>query len=1200
MIKPYYSTILLAGLSAFASVSHADFESVRADFLNPPQDAKLETWWHFTTNAITKEGITADLEALKEVGYGGAHVFSLVNQTATGMPKIQILDDNWRELMRHAGREAKRLGLRLGAHNCPGWSSSGGPWIKPEDSMKMLVASETRAVGGEQTLKLPQPRTVEGFYRDVAVLAVRGGKKMPAPKVSADFDNPQNVVGENTKTVRLPLSKKGAKNTLVFEFKNPYNANFAELTFDSRGLYVSVDISVSDDGRNYSKVGEYSASIYNDKCTPKFVPLSKNGARAKFFKFEFATAKSFHEWEKPKDIDLKNVRLLSERMIADVDLKNSLAQRIGFAEPKAGDENRRGLSKDSVLDITANFQNGEGKVNLPDGNWIVLRIGYTSTGAKNSPTPFKGLECDKLSRRGLDAHWPHFMKKLEADFGGSMRYATIDSYEVGGQNWTDDFAEQFEKRRGYDIKPWLPAMLGFVVETDGQTAKFLYDLQRTVSDLFAENYYDYFAELCKKDGLLSIAEPYGGLFDSLRCARNIDIPTGEFWIGRGNPPARMTGSSAHLFGKKKAGSESFTTTAACGRWLHTPAQLKEYGDRAWIYGISSIIFHTYAHQPFMIEGPGMSMYAGSNMTRLTTWWKLADAWVSYVNRSQALLQRGRYRATVLWLSGESQPNGAWYAVRDEITNAGYDYDYCSADDIADSLKFEDGEIFASADGTRYKMLALGADRRLSLRTLKAVEKLLEAGTNVAGVPPIESPTLSDNPEEFAETVKRLWGGGEKVRKIGKGTLYAMRSVPDALSLARIAPEFKTPRGIRTIGRIDGDTDIRFVANMTHTRISGDVSFNAGEGKSPYIFDAVDGGVSPAPQWKCENGIVSIPLSLNPYESKFVVFKNGENRRIAAFAPSVNGAKKTDAVEILEAVYRSSDSPEKLDVKDFVKGDSDVKVQSRTFKCALAPGHVKELYVKYKFGRKVFEKVVREGGTFVPPVPEATRSPIYPAVSDGKLGAVFEAAGTAELFLSDGGEVSLSVQSLPKNVDISENWDVAFQKNRGAPATAHFEKLESWTENSDDGIRYFSGIATYSKKFELGGEMFKKGRRIILSLGNVADVARVRINGKTAATLWRAPFECDITELAKKGDNTLSIEVANRWPNRLIGDARLAKSPDEHLPKWIVEKRKNDTDRIAYTFTKGFWNANEEPLESGLLGKVEIRAADFVEAAPMEK
>ncbi len=625
---------------------------------------------------------------------------------------------------------------------------------------------------------------------------------------------------------------------------------------------------------------------------------------------------------------------------------------------------------------------------------------------------------------------------------------------------------------------------------------------------------------CKKDGLVSIAEPYGGLFDSLRCARNIDIPTGEFWIGRGNPPARMTGSSAHLLGKKEAGAESFTATKLPARWLQTPEQLKEYGDRAWIFGISSIIIHTYAHQPFMIEGPGMTLGGnGTHMTRLNTWWKLADAWVSYVNRSQALLQRGRYRATVLWLSGESQPNGAWYAVRDEITNAGYDYDYCSADDIADSLKFGDGEIFASPNGTRYKMLALGADRRLSLRTLKAVENLLEAGANVVGIPPIESPTLSDNPEKFAAVVKRLWGSGEKVRKIGKGTLYATRSVPEALNLAQIAPEFKTPRGIRTIGRIDGDTDIRFVANMTQSCISGDVSFNAGAGKSPYIFDAVDGSISPAAQWKCENGIVSIPLSLNPYESKFVVFKNGENRRIAAFSSSV---------------------------------------------------------------------------------PETAGNPIYPAVCNGKLGAMFETAGTAKLVLSDGGEVSLAAQPLPKNVDISENWNVAFQKNRGAPATAHFAKLESWTKNSDDGIRYFSGIATYSKNFELGGEMFKKGRRIILSLGKVADIARVRVNGKTAATLWRAPFECDITNLARKGENTLSIEVANRWVNRLIGDARLAKSPDELLPKWILEKRKNDTDRIAYTFTKGFWKADEEPLESGLLGKAEIRAIDFVEAAPIEK
>lgn len=391
-MKPTYPIIFSTALAAvFSTALYADFDSLRADFENPPQDAKVETWWHFTTNAITKEGITADLEAMKEIGYGGAHVFSLVNQTAKGMPEIHILDDKWRGLMRHAGAEAKRLGLRLGAHNCPGWSNSGGPWIKAEDSMKYLVSTETRVGGGKkQFLKLPQPKAIEGFYRDVAVLAVKGGKKMPAPKISADFENPQNAVGENEKTSRLPLSKKGVKKTLVFEFDRPFDAKFAELVFDNSGLYVNVGVYSSDDGKNYSKVGEFNASVYNDKRTPKYVELSPNGAKAKFFKFEFATAKNFHEWERPKDVDLKNVRLLSERMVSDLDFKNSTSQRIGYIAPKKENSAARGTPKSSVVDVTKFFKNGEGEVSLPQGDWIVLRIGYTSTGAKNAPDAIQG------------------------------------------------------------------------------------------------------------------------------------------------------------------------------------------------------------------------------------------------------------------------------------------------------------------------------------------------------------------------------------------------------------------------------------------------------------------------------------------------------------------------------------------------------------------------------------------------------------------------------------------------------------------------------------------------------------------------------------------------------------------------------------------------------------------------------------------
>ncbi|MBR7106451.1 MAG: hypothetical protein IKC88_05635, partial [Opitutales bacterium] len=497
---------------------------------------------------------------------------------------------------------------------------------------------------------------------------------------------------------------------------------------------------------------------------------------------------------------------------------------------------------------------------------------------------------------------------------------------------------------------------------------------------------------------------------------------------------------------------------------------------------------------------------------------LADGWVSYINRSQTLLQRGKYRASVLWLSGESKPNKAWYVVHDDITNAGYDYDYCSSDDVAELLKFENGKIFASENGTQYEMFALGDDAYLSVRTLKAVERLLESGANVVGTAPLDTPTLSDNPDEFKALVKKLFGNGEKIRKIGKGTLYVTRSVPEALKLAGIKPEFKAPAGLRTIGRIDGDIDIRFLANMTNSDISGEVSFNVGEGKSPYLFDAYNGKISPLAQWENKGGVVSIPVSMKPYQSQFIVFKSGNNLRITSLEVSENIAKNKDNIEVV----------------------------------------------------------------------------------DGKLYVKFENTGTAKIELSDGTKYFLTKDTLAKPMDISTDWEVEFPKNRGAPNSAKFSKLESWTKNNNLGIRYFSGIATYTKKIELKQQMFEKNRRIVLSLGKVADVARVKINGKNVATLWHAPFECDITGFVSKGENTISIEIANRWPNRMIGDAKLAKSSDVGVPKWITQKRPNDTDRISFALTKKMWSASEEPLESGLLGAVKIKAVDLVEVCSIKK
>jgi len=151
--------------------------------------------------------------------------------------------------------------------------------------------------------------------------------------------------------------------------------------------------------------------------------------------------------------------------------------------------------------------------------------------------------------------------------------------------------------------------------------------------------------------------------------------------------------------------------------------------------------------------------------------------------------------------------------------------------------------------------------------------------------------------------------------------------------------------------------------------------------------------------------------------------------------------------------------------------------------------------------------------------------------------------------------------------LSGPWEVKFQENRGAPSSTTFETLESWTENEDDGIKYFSGTATYTHAFELN-EIPSDGK-LILDLGEVKDIAEVSLNGKVLGTLWKTPFVIDISGAIQTGENDLELKVTNVWANRLVRDAQ----PE------VQEK-------ITYT-TMPFYSGDEPLLPSGLLGEVKI-------------
>ena len=548
------------------SLTLALADPLESGFLNPPDSAKPQTWWHWMNGNITKEGITADLEAMKRVGISGATIVNADCDIPRG--NAPFMSPEWMADFKFAVQEANRLGLHLCLENCAGWSSSGGPWNTVTNSMKKLVTSQVRIVGPTNfDAVLPQPPTLLDFYRDVAVLAF--------PAANA------------TKRIKNLDSKAGFNGSVI----------------------------LSDANADFSSTGA---------------------------------------------IPLKVIRDLSAKLSSDGRLKWS----------------------------------------VPPGEWIILRVGYTSTGVNNHPAPLEGtgLECDKFSKAALDAHWNGFMQKALDDIGPlaskTLNASLIDSYEVGGQNWSADFRKEFQKRRGYDPLKFLPAFTGQVVDSPAVSERFLWDVRRTIADLFAENYYGHFTELCHQHGLESDFEPYTGPFESLQSGASADLPMGEFWPGgQSDNSIKLASSVGHIYGQRVIGAESFTAapSAQHGRWLDDPYSLKALGDLVFSQGVNRYIYHRYAMQPWTNRWPGMTMGQwGSHFERTSTWWEQGREWQRYIARCQFMLQQGRFVADAAYFCGQSAPVETRVARGRFALPPGYDYDQINADVLLHHAKVEDG------------------------------------------------------------------------------------------------------------------------------------------------------------------------------------------------------------------------------------------------------------------------------------------------------------------------------------------------------------------------------------------------------------------------------------------------------------------------------------------------------------------------------
>ncbi len=1222
MKRIFFAALFSAGLGLFAA------DGLEKSFATPPASAGAHVWWHWNNGNISKEGLKADLDSMKKVGIAGVQIFDV----GMGAPKgpVDFMSPEWMELFTYAVSEADKLGLEVCVHNCPGWSSSGGPWMKVEDSMKIVSVSET-VVKGPQKFSgiLKQPETARNFYRDIKVFAFKTPEfiEMQDVKFKLASNLPEadaaKLIDCNTKT-ELSI-KQQTSNEFVFSFESPFTATTLVLQTTQKLIWMEGVISVSDDGQNFKEIKKFKV---NEQSFPVKGTVDLGGTfTAKFWKFNMALPKV--PWTTLAATRLNEI-YFSPRMMID----NAVGKSGGTSEYyKAPAPNPAldllAVKKSEILDLSSKM-NADGKLDweLPEGNWTILRVGYTTTGKTNHPARASGYECDKMSRKAFEAHWNGMMAPLLAAAGKYKAFnnALIDSYEVGGQNWTEGFAEEFKKRRGYDIGTYMITLAGWPVESSELSERFLYDYRLTVSELMAENYFGYFAELCRKNGIQSSVEPYGGPFENLLSGGSSDIVMGEFWIGqKASGSVRLAASAAHIYGHKIVGAESFTADGKQGRWLQEPATLKSSGEVQLAQGLNRFILHSYMHQPWMDLKPGITLERfGSHFGRHNTWWDKSREWFDYMARAQYMLQEGQFVADVCIFSGETNPNGA--QIHGKLKDAGYDYDVINPDVLLNRLSVENGRLKVKG-GISYSMLFIPANKYMTAPVLAKIKSLLESGAVIASSGKVSAnPTLSGYPEsdkQVKSLADAIWGESfapGSVRQIGKGKLIAAASAEDAAKTAGLNPDFqalvhkKNGKGdVDWTHRKIGDSEFYFVSNQSGVDIVYDCKFRV-SGKQPEIWNPENGSISDAPAYSVKDGITSIPLAFDSSGSYFIIFRRNAKDfdPVLAVSSAKELASSESKIQIVKAVYgadgKQKDVTETLQ-KAVTGNELNFKVTNDALGGDPAPMVPKSLTVTYIIDGKEKTVTANEFGTLRIAQTSAGIKDILPcslSIEDGKLYAVFSKNGSVSIDFASGKKLDLACKTVPAPFEIKGSWELKFQPGCGAPEKLTLDKLVSWTELKNDGAKYFSGTATYTKDFELDPAYIpSKDSEVYLNLGEVKNLAQVTLNGKTFPVLWKPPFRLDVSSALKSGKNSLEIQVTNLWVNRMIGDEQLVDDCEglwvrgdgfgkrlKDFPAWIKEGKPRPSGRYTFTIWKG-WEKDEKLLPSGLLSPLRIEVEKTV-------
>jgi hypothetical protein len=1054
---------LLLALIFALSASPLSAADLATQFAAPPASARPWVYWFWNNGNVTKAGITADLEAMQRAGIGGVIIMDVVERFAPPPGDADFMNAKWQELFRFAVSEAHRLGLEINMTNGPGWCGSSGPWITPELSMQMLVATNLSVTG-------------PAHFSEV-----------------------------------LPLPNDGS--------------NRAHDGFNSTVKY--------DD-------------YYRDIAVLAF-PETTNSVVA-----------------------LADVLVLTGKMDA----------------------------------------NGKLSWNVPPGKWIVQRIGHTTTGSSTRP-PVKGgngLECDKLSRAAMDVHFKNMMGKLIKEVGPlaekTLTATHIDSWEVGSQNWTPEFRKEFQKRRGYDPIRFLPDIIGVKksgAEADYQIGnteiynRFRWDFDETISELLAQNYVGRLEKLANDHGLRLTIEGYNLPFgDEATYTARADEPMTEFWATGGNEnltKGRQMASVAHVMGDKIVGAEAFTS-GDNEQWKFHPATIKSLGDYEFSQGVNRFVIHRYAHQPYLDRFPGVTMGPwGLHYERTQTWWEMSTAWHEYLTRCQFMLRQGLFVADLCYL--RPQLPDQTYFTPEPVVPAGHKFDECSAEALIARMKVKNGRLVLP-DGMSYRLLVLPENvTAMTPALVKKIRQLVADGATMYGPRPTASPGLTDFPEcdtEVAALASEVWGDcdGKTVTEhaFGKGNVIWGEPLAEVLEKLNTPPDFAANVKLNWIHRSVGKTQVYFVANESAVTVETKCDFRV-TGLRPELWNPETGDISLLPEYSQTATGISVPLRLEASGSAFIVFRQPENSNDSVVSFTHDGQPVQvltlpPVIKILRATYGvPGDTNRTREVQAKVqalvdRGEIDFPAGKLAADDDPAYGTVKTLVVEYTADGQPLKISGQDPDTIdlVSPVDAAGRAAEIHSNSTGNLSLAAVQPGRYELQTADGKMFRTEIADVAAPQEITGAWQVNFPPEWGAPDQITLDPLIPLNESTNDGVKYFSGTATYTKSFAWHPDT-KTGAtesETWLDLGDVQVMAQIKLNGRDLGILWKPPFRVNITGALQAGTNALEIRVADLWPNRMIGDQSLAPA-------------KRFTWSTYEPFTK-----DTPLLKSGLIGPVTIQTA----------